>query len=172
MSTLEISQLLGNYGEFVGAIAIVVTLIYLAVQLKQNTASQKANAYQTWVASNLALNAAGNSQSESLGKGISDAKNLDESSWIGFGTWNMSVFQMIQGTNYLFEMGVIDRELWATEMTRGASHLSHPGVRQWWDAGGKTQLEPRFVEALEVTEPSATLWLWDAEDGFVGWRSD
>ena len=36
MSTLEFSQLLGSYGEFVGAIAIVVTLIYLAVQLKQN----------------------------------------------------------------------------------------------------------------------------------------
>ena len=41
MSTLEYSQLLGNYGEFVGAIAIVVTLIYLAVQLKQNTALSK-----------------------------------------------------------------------------------------------------------------------------------
>ena len=37
MSTLEFSQLLGNYGEFIGAIAIVVTLIYLAVQLRQNT---------------------------------------------------------------------------------------------------------------------------------------
>ncbi len=42
MSTLEISQLLGNYGEFVGAIAIVVTLIYLAVQIRQNTASSQA----------------------------------------------------------------------------------------------------------------------------------
>ncbi len=37
MSTLEFSQLLGNYGEFIGAIAIVVTLIYLAMQLRQNT---------------------------------------------------------------------------------------------------------------------------------------
>ena len=50
MSTLEFSQLLGNYGEFVGAIAIVITLIYLAVQLKQNTATVKANAYQEWAA--------------------------------------------------------------------------------------------------------------------------
>ncbi len=37
MSTLEFSQLLGNYGEFVGAIAIVATLIYLAVQIRENT---------------------------------------------------------------------------------------------------------------------------------------
>ena len=33
------AQLLGNYGEFVGAIAVVVTLAYLAVQIRQNTAS-------------------------------------------------------------------------------------------------------------------------------------
>ena len=36
MSTLEISQLLGNYGEFVGSIAIVVTLIFLAVQVRHS----------------------------------------------------------------------------------------------------------------------------------------
>jgi len=31
------AQLLGNYGEFLGAIAIVVTLVYLAAQIKQST---------------------------------------------------------------------------------------------------------------------------------------
>lgn len=30
------AQLLGNYGEFVGAIAVVVTLAYLAVQVRQS----------------------------------------------------------------------------------------------------------------------------------------
>ena len=33
------AQLLGNYGEFVGAIAVVITLAYLAVQIRQNTES-------------------------------------------------------------------------------------------------------------------------------------
>ena len=32
MSTLEFSQLLGNYGEFVGAIGVVATLMYLVIQ--------------------------------------------------------------------------------------------------------------------------------------------
>jgi len=31
------AQLLGNYGEFIGAIAVVATLIYLAVQVRQNS---------------------------------------------------------------------------------------------------------------------------------------
>ncbi len=34
MTLLEISQVLGNLGEFVGAIAVVATLLYLAIQVR------------------------------------------------------------------------------------------------------------------------------------------
>ena len=43
MSTLEFSQLLGNYGEFVGAIAIVVTLMFLAVQVRHSWKAMEEN---------------------------------------------------------------------------------------------------------------------------------
>ena len=36
MSFIELSELLGNLGEFVGSIAVLATLIYLAVQVKQS----------------------------------------------------------------------------------------------------------------------------------------
>jgi hypothetical protein len=39
----EFAQLLGNYGEFVGAIAVVATLFYLAVQVRHNKAATEAN---------------------------------------------------------------------------------------------------------------------------------
>jgi hypothetical protein len=37
------AQLLGNYGEFLGAIAVVVTLVFLIAQLRQGKASLDAN---------------------------------------------------------------------------------------------------------------------------------
>ncbi len=37
MSTLEISQLLGNYGEFVGAIGVIATLLYLSLQIRDSS---------------------------------------------------------------------------------------------------------------------------------------
>ncbi|MEE8475850.1 MAG: hypothetical protein V3T01_10890 [Myxococcota bacterium] len=46
MSALEFSQLLGNYGEFVGAIAIVVTLVYLAIQVRQSSRMMRASIRQ------------------------------------------------------------------------------------------------------------------------------
>jgi len=43
MDHQAIAQLLGNYGEFVGAIAVVVTLGYLAVQVRHSREATEAN---------------------------------------------------------------------------------------------------------------------------------
>ena len=37
MSFIELSAILGNWGEFIGSIAVVATLIYLAIQVRQNS---------------------------------------------------------------------------------------------------------------------------------------
>jgi hypothetical protein len=37
MDLMDTAQLLGNFGEFVGAIGVVATLAYLAIQIRQNT---------------------------------------------------------------------------------------------------------------------------------------
>ena len=46
MTLLELSEIFGNFGEFVGAIAVVVTLVYLTLQIKQNTNATMAQIYQ------------------------------------------------------------------------------------------------------------------------------
>jgi hypothetical protein len=63
MDLLAITGLLGNIGEFVGAIAVVGTLGYLAVQIRQNTeqiganaASLEASTYQSLMAHIIDLN--------------------------------------------------------------------------------------------------------------------
>jgi hypothetical protein len=43
MDHLTFAQLLGNYGEFVGAIAVVATLAYLARQISQSTNTSRAD---------------------------------------------------------------------------------------------------------------------------------
>jgi uncharacterized protein len=43
MDLMSAAQLLGNFGEFVGAIGVVVTLFYLAAQVRQNRQSVDAN---------------------------------------------------------------------------------------------------------------------------------
>ena len=50
------AQLLGNYGEFLGAIAVVVTLIYLAGQLRQNTKALRASSNDAYSTAGTAVN--------------------------------------------------------------------------------------------------------------------
>ena len=48
MDHLTFAQLLGNYGEFVGAIAVVVTLVYLTAQVRQNTNAIQSSTFASW----------------------------------------------------------------------------------------------------------------------------
>ena len=43
MSLLEVTAVIGNLGEFIGAIAVVVTLFYLAVQVRHGKEATEAN---------------------------------------------------------------------------------------------------------------------------------
>ncbi len=155
--------------EVIGAVAIVITLIYLAVQLRQNTTSVRASAYQTWLAANVDLAAVTTNSdfADSLRKGLGNSADLTPGSEIAFGMWNHSAYQMWQALDTMYRMNAIDRSLWHSEMSRAAGHLGNPGVRQWWDAGGKTQLTPEFVKLLESTRSDITVWAWNPEKGYV-----
>ena len=163
------TEKLAHWLTITGNLGIIVGLILVAVELNQITASNKGAAYQTWVAANLALNSSlmqANTSAE-ISDGMSDSANLTADSQVPFAMWHFSYFQQIQATDYLYQIETLDRALWEAEIHRAAVHLELPGVRQWWDAGGKTQLTPEFVELIESTQSKITRWSWDDEKGFV-----
>ena len=49
MTLIETVQLLGNLGEFLAAIAVLATLGYLVVQIRQNTKMLSSSVYSSWV---------------------------------------------------------------------------------------------------------------------------
>ncbi len=55
---METIQMLGNLGEFVGAIAVVATLVYLAIQVRHSKEAMEANT-KSW---NRVVNAGAASQ--------------------------------------------------------------------------------------------------------------
>ncbi len=171
----------GSLGELVGAIGIVVTLFYLAIQVRHsreateaNTQSMELQSYQAWQAANLQINVAisNPAQSQMIAAGNLDSRGLSEETFAAFGMIHMSIFQMAQMADYLYRSGALDSELWDAEMNRAAGILAFPGVRQMWDAGFKTQLTPGFVELMESRQSSITRVFWDAERGFYPLNKD
>ena len=47
---------LGSIGEFIGAFGVVITLVYLAIQIRTNTESERSATYQSIVSDFGALN--------------------------------------------------------------------------------------------------------------------
>ncbi len=175
MDLISTAQLLGNFGEFVGAIAVVGTLFYLAVQVRNgkeateaNTRSLQLHSYTAWESTNLHLNMtmSNPAQSEIIAIGSSDTADLTDETWLSFALMYIGLFQIAQSTDYLYRSGALDRELWEAEMIRIAGILNFPGVRQMWDAGLKKQLTQRFVELLESTQSNIVPLNWDSERGF------
>ena len=149
-------------------LGILAGLILVAVQINQSNEMIRGSSYQMWVASNLELNVAATQSdlSRTLRQGNLDSAGLGEDTFIQFAMWNFGFMQMAQATDYLYRQGSLDRSLWESEINRAAGFLTLPGVRQWWDAGGKSQLTPEFVGLVESTNSTMTGWDWDADVGF------
>jgi len=175
MDHQEFAQLLGNYGEFFGAIAVVATLGYLAIQIRQNTNSMHAAAYNTW-AENLGKVQDLASGDERLGRILNRAWSseellggLDEDTWMAFAIWHQRYFYTVEAHWQMHRLGSLDQYIMDLEMDRVRSFLSIPVVRQFWDAGGRMQVsEPLRVEIeLQIEEPTNYAWLlWDGKRGF------
>ncbi len=154
----------------VGAnLGVLAGLLLVAVQISQHSASVRNAAYQEWVAANVELNMATADPylASAIAQGTGRSADIpDNDSYMAFAMWHQSFYQMAQTTNYLYEQGDLDEELWKVEMDRAAVHLGLPGVREWWDAGAKTQLAQDFVDFIESRESESIRWAWDAERGF------
>ena len=139
--------------------AVIAGIVFLAIEIQQNTQQLKAQSYQSWNAANTEINLAiANAElSGIVAKGHVDSSNLSEETYIAYAMYHMSLMQMAQSAHYLYLEGALDEELWEAEMRRASAILSLPGVRQWWNAGGRTQLSPSFVKYVESLESDQTV---------------
>ncbi len=162
-------EAIGASAEVLGVVAILVSLFYVAIQIRQNNNQLNQQSYQTWVASHMSLNMAtlDPSRAEMFTRGFTDSADLSEDSWIAFAYWNNGVMQMAQAVDYLYRSGSLDKSLWESEIQRAALILALPGVSQWWNAGGRTQFTPEFVNLIESTECKMTPFNWEEGRGFI-----
>jgi len=149
--------------------AVIAGILVVAIELRQNTQQLRVHAYQAWNAANTAIDMtiADPELSAIVAGGHADSANLSNDTYIAYAMFHLSMLQMAQSAHYLYLQGALDEELWQAEMRRAAGLLSLPGVRQWWNAGGRTQLSPSFVDYIESVDPGETMrWNWDKERGF------
>lgn len=128
-------QTLANLGEFLGGVAVIVSLAYLALQVRQNTQSLRTENYGRAldrVASIQSQLSRDTELSRFFARGVADASQLTPAERIQF-TWLL--YEAFGAFEFMFQASTtraIPEEVWARWSTTVAWRLSFPGVQSWW----------------------------------------
>lgn len=119
MDLMSTAQLLGNFGEFVGSIAVVVTLVYLAVQIRQNTTALKSSTWQAIQDAEYAFDqslATNQDAARIWMKGAANGLDSFDDPAERFQCYliGKQLIDQFQTHHYQHERGLVDAELWQT----------------------------------------------------------
>lgn len=146
---------LAQLGEFVGGIAVLVTLIYLATQVRQSNRLGQAEtiraAARDYNLILLELKEPG--FAESIGRAHLNFDSLSKTEQIRTNVWFAAVFVHGQSLFLLRQSQLVDEKLSENASTYLASMLKSPGIHQWWQRT-KALLEPSFVRYIEARAAS------------------
>lgn len=128
-------QDLGNIGEFLAAIATLVTLIYLAQQIRQNTKAIRSASHHAITDSFNQLNgivAADPAVGEYMRKGSRDYSSLTQGEEQSFRHLWLAYFRIFETLYYQYQNGTMDKQLYESEHRSLESVIANPGVQEWW----------------------------------------
>ena len=128
-------QDLGSLGELTAAIATIVTLIYLAAQIRQNTQATRGASFQAVYDSmnqvNLAVIQNGELTRVWLA-GSQDRDSLNPEERHKFDFTLLSYFHVFETLHYQAQLGTGASDLVTAEERSLRDLMAAPGVRQWW----------------------------------------
>jgi hypothetical protein len=145
-------QELGSLGELVAALATVATLIYLALQIRQNTLATRAASFHAISDSMNDVNLSV-TQSAELARiwlaGCENRSALSPEERHRFDTTLLSYFHVFETMHYQARVGAGDKDLVIAEERSLQDLFSTSGVREWWSENPYA-FGPEFRSYIEV----------------------
>jgi len=126
----------GNVSEIVAAVAVVVSLIYLAVQVRENTHAAKLAATRELLSaahSAIAANSVDPEISEIWLVGIRDRSRLNHRDGFRFTKLLFEIFSAHEQQFFHLEESLIHAKLFESQIKAYEAALVWPGVREWWE---------------------------------------
>ena len=127
-------QALGNLGEFIGAVGVVISLIYLARQMIQNTTSVRAASFNSMVQNSIRLLEHSFRDSEFaafLHRAEEDPASLTPEERIRWDAYMTAVFRHFGNLVYQYRVGALDRQMWESYERTLREHMEKPSWADW-----------------------------------------
>lgn len=127
---------IGAIAETTAALGVIISLIYVGKQIRQNSkivvsnaAKEVADTSREWFTYLI--------QDPGLGRifyvGAEDPNALTEDEFVQFTTLMFTYFKHIESIHYQFENGLLTKDLWLGWDHQSRQYLDAPGVRMYWE---------------------------------------
>ncbi len=155
---------LGAAAEILGAIAVFVTLIYLAMQTRANVKVLKARAVWDAQVSFVEVNELlgdGGTVSELMFRSLSDTEELSTYEKYLVHRFARGWFQRMEAQFALYKAGILDEEVW--ELRRGYAKgiLANRYIKESWELDkNNSMFTNAFIESIDSTlKPESPVFL-------------
>ena len=167
---MELSQL-ADLGETIGGIAVVASLVYLAIQIRQNTRAVKAASLHqnTDLWSSLFIQLAEPDIARAYLAGMAGQADIKPLQYTQFFFICRSMFVAFENQYFQMRLGVLDATTYAGyERSISTQFLAFRGFRLWWQIN-RPVFSPEFVNHVdamiaEVPEADPTFLLREWQD--------
>jgi len=130
-------QTLANLGEFISGLVVIISLAYLAVQVRQNTQSLHTENYGRALDRIASMQAQMSRDGEitlRFSKGLVDPSALSAQERIQFTWFAHEAFGAFEFMFHQAQSRAIPDEVWERWSAATAWWLSSPGIQDWWAA--------------------------------------
>ena len=152
-------EAIGATGEIIGALVVFLTLVYLALQIRQNTHATRAASHHavTDALNQLNLALAENEEVASIWvSGMNDRSSLTDIQRERYDALLRAYMHACDTMYYQAQVGAGDNGLWKAEERYLAVILASPGGKDWFEENSFS-ISPGFKTALlEIIEQDET----------------
>lgn len=145
-------QAVGAVTDIIGVIVVAPSLVYLALQVRQNTAQMRASATNQYFEASKDLNLALITCKQTASvyrRGVGDFEALDEDEKTQFMFYVGQFYQSFSNMYDLWTEKTLPDTAWHPIRKHLISMMAQPGLRHVWEAWARDGLEPRFVDYVD-----------------------
>lgn len=151
---------LGDLGDFIGGIGVIVTLVYLAIQIRSNTEQTRLNtAGEAWAGILAAFEPVYYGDNVAImQQGLAGTLDPEGPEHLTFSMLMVRTLGQFELALYQTRHGALDRELLDMYTRLIETFLTTPGGRRWWDESGSALFGSAFVAHVTaiLERPSPT----------------
>ena len=143
---------LANIGEFIGGIAVIFSLIYLAFQIRQNTKTVRAatelDTGRQWSEFHARV-AHSRDMADIWEKALGNPEDLTVTEKRRFFWLLAEYFSIVESLFRQRHLGFLVQDSWILQRNTVVGLLLHPIVESWWNSGA-TPYSPEFKNSINM----------------------